>query len=579
MGIIVELSQLVANQIAAGEVVERPASVVKELLENSLDAGSKHIEVRIKNGGFDYIVVQDDGAGMDEADLQLCLKRYATSKLSAVSDLDRLHTFGFRGEALPSIAAVSELTITSRPKHQEYGNKVSARAGIIDDFTKAGASFGTRIAVHDLFYNVPARLKFARTKRAETAEIERLIRSLAFCHKEISWSFFVDDKLVFSTKDGTSQSRALLLLGQEAQGYIYDVFLKTDVLTISGVIGAPAISRRDGRGMILFVNNRLVTDKKLIMAVKTAFRTVLEVGYQPVCALNIEVAPDAVDVNIHPRKAEVRFCDERRVLAHIINSIGEFLSTTPWLAQQHSQTNPHAETTRIGGFESLAHFDQWQPRKNYFPQTFGFVQKSYDPVSKPLLISKKFSDVRIVGQVMATYLIGECEDGLVVIDQHAAHERIMYEKIKKQRQNIESIPLLIPFSINISNAEMALFMEHKDNFFNMGIEAEALGDESIVIRALPDYLKNADIHLFIKDMFADLESYGKTYAEGALFEHVCATLACHASVRAGQRLNKEQIEALLIELDDTDFRAHCPHGRPIVKSFNTNEVKTWFDRT
>jgi DNA mismatch repair protein MutL len=582
MGIITELSQHVSNQIAAGEVVERPCSVIKELVENALDAGSKTIEVRIKSGGFDHIVVQDDGVGMDEADLRLCLKRYATSKLSSVSDLDRLHTFGFRGEALPSIAAVSRLSIVSRPQNEAHGLKVVVDGGIINELIKSGAGFGTRIEVRELFYNVPARLKFVRSKRVETAEIERMLKAYAFINHDIAWSFFADESMVFSCGHDIGQSqRAVVLLGHDTEGYLYDWHAKTDLLDIKGVLGAPAISRRDYRGMVTFVNDRLVSDKKLTMAIKTAFRTVLEVGYQPVCAINIHMAPDEIDVNVHPRKTEVRFRDERRVLAHIISKINDFLISTPWLTKKSPAMAHHYQPEHFGGNNFHALISGLEPQTYQTPAVIshGFSLPLEQHVQKPLLSAKKFADLRVIGQVMATYLVAESEDGLVLVDQHAAHERVMFEKIKKEQGNVLPAPLLIPISINLSSSEMALFLEHEADFQALGIEAEAFGDSCIILRSLPDFLHKADVDRLIKEMLSDLARYGFSYAQGNIFDHVCATLACHASIRAGQRLSKEEIAALLIELDDTDFGAHCPHGRPIVKSFLKPEVKTWFDRT
>lgn len=586
MGIIIELTHHVANQIAAGEVVERPSSVIKELLENALDASAKNIEIRIKNGGFDLIVVQDDGVGMDEADLQLCLKRYATSKLSSVSDLDRLHTFGFRGEALPSIAAISRMSIASRPHHEAIGLKAVIESGLIKEISKAGSAAGTRIEVRDLFYNVPARLKFARSKRVETAEIERLIKAYAFIHHDISWTLFTDERLVFSCAQDLSDSlvdRGEALLGKETSGYLYDFQAHTDLLSIKGIMGAPHISRRDARGMVIFVNNRLVMDKKLIMALKTAFYTVLEVGYQPVCAINITLAPDELDVNVHPRKTEVRFRDERRVVSHLISTISDFLSKTPWLSTKNSLPAYAMQPIARGNFVSHTLLSPTGMSTYEQPPTlsYGFVHRIEDPIQKPLLSARRFSDLKVIGQVMATYLVAESEDGLVLIDQHAAHERVMFEKIKKQHQNarLSSSPLLIPLSITLSSADMVLFLEHAADFKEAGVEAEIFGDSAIIIRSVPDYLQNAQIEALLRDMLSDLARYGQAYAQGTLFDHICATLSCHAAIRAGQRLGKEEIASLLIELDDTDFGAHCPHGRPIVKSFVQAEVKRWFDRT
>lgn len=582
MGIIHQLSQHVANQIAAGEVVERPCSVVKELIENSLDAKASRIDVSIKNGGFDYIVVQDDGIGMDEDDLSLCVKRYATSKLEAVSDLDRLASFGFRGEAIPSIAAISRMTITSRQAHETFGLKALIEMGVVQSISKAGAQIGTRIEVRDLFYNVPARLKFAKSKRTETGEIERLLKAYAFIYPHIAWSLSADERILFSCDqdDSARIERGHVLLGRETKGYLYEFSAQGSSCQIQGVIAAPMVSRRDTRSLITFVNNRLVVDRKLIMAIKNAFSTVLEVGYQPVCALNILVAPDEIDVNIHPRKTEVRFKNERPVIGQIISSVAQFLSQTPWLAHASSpalssQTAWDHNTSHGGLFFSSSP----RPHRQEHIQAFMMSVMPQTEVQKPLLLARRFADLKIVGQVMATYLILEGEQGLIMVDQHAAHERVMYERIKMQRQSSLSVPLLIPVTLPVSSLDVALVVDHHDELFQVGFEIEAFGQESIIVRAVPDYVSHASIGDLVRQMLADLATWSTSYADRALFDHVCATLACHASIRAGQTLAREEIEALLISLDDTDFGAHCPHGRPIVKSFAKTEVKTWFDRT
>jgi len=592
MGKIIELSQQVANQIAAGEVVERPASVVKELVENSIDAQACNIEVRIKNGGYTYIVVQDDGVGMDEHDVKLAIKRYATSKLTMVSDLYNLHTFGFRGEALPSIASVSHLSISTRLHDEEHGTKAMVEAGEIRDFCKSGAQAGSRIEVRDLFFNVPARLKFAKSKGIETAEIDRLLRAFAFAYQNVGWRFFVDDKLVFSClSNGDSEiTRAELMFGDDARGYLYDFKKHSGLLTMSGVIGAPTFTKRDSRGLVFFVNDRLVSDKKLIMAVRTAFRSLLEVGCHPVCALKICLAPDEVDVNVHPRKAEVRFRDERQVISAIIGEVGNFLSKTPWLSAMPKKDALIGTPRPIGGQSGGRGRDV---TLNYLlrsppPATPQYTSKTSEikALALPIALEKNvllradnFSSLRAIGQVCATYLLAEGDQGLVVIDQHAAHERIMYERIRERKTKVNSSSLLIPITVSADLALMALFEEHQEDLKFIGIEAEKFGETSIVVRSLPDFVKNIDVKALMQDILSDLANYGHAERTDEMLHHLSATVACHSSIRAGQRLSQEEIAHLLAELDSVSFGAHCPHGRPIVKSITQAEMKKWFDRT
>lgn len=571
MSKIIELDMHVANQIAAGEVVERPASVIKELIENSIDAHAKNIEVRIKDGGFSHLVIQDDGCGMDEADMMLSYKRYATSKLKDVHDLEEISTFGFRGEALPSIASISRMSIISRTKSDAHGTKVFLQAGTLVESGKAGASFGTRIEVRDLFFNVPARLKFAKTKRAESAEIHRLLAAMAFLYPEISWKLFIDERLILNFLPTHDEERAHALLGRDTVGLLYPINQQTELLHISGIIAAPMATRRDSRSIIVFVNNRLISDKKITAAVKTSFRTLLEVGNNPACAIKIQIDPKDVDVNVHPRKAEVRFKEERRVLSHIISTLGQFLAQTPWLKPQEFVAQRFIEHNR--------------PTFNFTPTTApaaksAFSFSNFSPMimrepEKKLLAANKFSDLRVIGQLCSTYLVTEGEFGLVVVDQHAAHERIMFEKIKKLK--FEQEQLLLPITMKVDFAQMAEFLEHQAEFLKIGLEVESFGEDSLVIRSLPRFALKCNVQALIQDLIADLAT-NRAHSGEKLHEHICATMACHSSIRAGQKMSREEIQALLIELDTIEYAAHCPHGRPLVKSFSEYELKKWFDR-
>jgi DNA mismatch repair protein MutL len=363
---------------------------------------------------------------------------------------------------------------------------------------------------------------------------------------------------------------------------------ENNLFLLEGVLGAPMAQRRDTRGMIFFINNRLVADKKLIMAVKTAFRSLIEIGYHPICALKIDIAPDEIDVNIHPRKAEVRFRDERSVISNVIHELGDFLAKTPWLFASKDQKNTvdilpkydktyenyrgvSLATTGLPLSKSSLSFDQ----KN---EILPHVVK--EDVQSRLLSSANFSSLRVVGQIASTYLLTESETALVIIDQHAAHERVMYERILKQKDHRTStMPLLIPITLYLDASFMSLFEEYKVEIREIGIDAEIFGENNIVIRSLPDFIREINAQAFMEAILSDLLNYGQLPTVADLFHHLCATLACHSSIRAGQILTKEEIENLLRELDGIDFSAHCPHGRPIVKSISTIEMKKWFDRS
>jgi DNA mismatch repair protein MutL len=573
MGNIIELSQHVANQIAAGEVVERPASVVKELVENALDAGATAIEVRIKDGGLAHIVVQDNGVGMDESDLALSIKRFATSKLKGPDELFSLTSFGFRGEALPSIASISRLNIISRQKNAEYGSLIKTEGGVLLEKSKAGALSGTRLEVRELFYNVPARLKFMRSKRSESSHIERLLRAFAFINPHLALKFFSDDRLIFSLEGDAQKTRALSLLGHDCDGMLYPFERDSGYVRLSGFFGAPLIIRRDSRSIFTFVNQRLVNDRKLLGAIKSGFRSLLAVGQQPVLALHLCIPSEEVDVNVHPRKDEVRFLDERRVHGHIISVLGEILSQTPWL--KHEEALPksvHAYALR-----------EKSPERDFAPltpiQSFSFKPKSAEIYQHKLLAARRFSDLHFIGQARNTYLIFESEEGLVVVDQHAAHERVIFEKMRKKLdQSLASSPLLFPLSIKLSARELELALDCSERLFDFGFDGEPFGEDNFILRALPDTAKNCNAEALFRDLLSELDNLGRSNSMDDIFDRLCASIACHSAIRAGQNLAKEEISLLLEEMDVVDYSAHCPHGRPVVKSLPLAEMKKWFDR-
>lgn len=335
------LPDKIANQVAAGEVVERPASIVKELIENSVDAGATQIDIQIQEGGQKIIRIVDNGCGMASDDAVLAFSRYATSKLTSVEDLQSIDTFGFRGEALPSIASVSRMELTTRSAEKAAATRIQLEGGDVQSVTEFGAPLGTSIEVKDLFFNVPARLKFLKTARTEAALIENVVKNFVLIHPHIGFSLMSDSKQVLrhqaldpdlEQRDPRRLQRIIGCLGKEVAGYIYPIDVQTDIMRLTGSLVAPLVTRRDARGIRIFVNNRSVMDKELSQMVKIAYRSLLEVGRNPICAINIQLDPSIVDVNVHPQKLEVRFSDPRRVNSHMIRIISDFLATTPWQA-------------------------------------------------------------------------------------------------------------------------------------------------------------------------------------------------------------------------------------------------------
>ncbi len=643
MGIIHVLDSGVADQIAAGEVVERPASVVKELVENAIDAGADSVVVDVVEGGLGRISVQDDGCGMDDDDAVLCFSRHATSKLKAASDLRAIGTFGFRGEALAAISSVAKVRLLTRRPGQAGAFCVEVDGGRITRVGAAGGAPGTRVDVNELFFNVPARKKFLKTTRTEAGHIEDTLLSTALSRPHLGLRLTVDGKVTFDLPpvprvapplgslggplggddvvDLASPARidrVVRCLGKHVRPLLYPVSGQTDLLSLTGYVVAPLETRRDLQGIHLSVNGRPVTDRALVQAVRAAFRTLLEVGRQPIVALDLTLDGEGVDVNVHPRKAEVRFADPRRISGHLISLLSDFLSTTPWL----TRTTPTSTfrlregvpmfraASKTGGdglggdivdlhrervAQALARFAS---RNNEVTangrsgSTSTILEASDAGGSSPMLPTlssapgrggaPSFAALRVVGQVGGTYLVLDGPRGMVVIDQHAAHERVVFERLKAQRKEktTPSQPLLLPLTVELSPTERAALDDDdvKAELLAHGLDVDGFHGQTALVRALPPGLDGRKAPAIVRDALAELSSSGRTGALDERVDAVCARLACHAAIRAGDVLAPVQVRALLEDLDKIDLGAHCPHGRPVVRSVDFSELATWFDR-
>lgn len=650
MGVIQVLPAAVADQIAAGEVVERPASVIKELIENALDAGATRLEVDVVGGGLERMVVQDNGGGMADDDAVLCFSRHATSKLRAADDLLRIGTFGFRGEALAAISSVARVVLTTRRAGASEGFQVNVDGGRVLDVGAAGALPGTRVEVQDLFFNVPARRKFLKTARTESAHIEEALLDVGLCRPDVAVKLVVDGKIVLDlpavaapapgadvdANDDPLRSPARLdrvvrCLGKHLRPYLYPFSGQTDLMTVRGHIVAPLETRRDLHGVHLSVNGRPVSDRQLVQAVRAAFRTLLEVGRQPIVALDIALDPALVDVNVHPRKAEVRFSDPRRVSGHLIALLSQFLATTPWLQHQpkpaqtfrlqegagatlstaHSTTTTGTDDGSADGAdhaknrikEALARFADRQrsqpPSPTHPPMPVGPAASATTTTAMTTTTTTMasfsslrsapgrggaaaFSALRVVGQVGGTYLVLEGPEGMVVIDQHAAHERVVFERLRARHTDgdARSQPLLLPITIELSARERAALddddvLAHLHRF---GLEVEGYAQHTALVRALPPGLDGKKALTIVRDALHELGSSGTAQTLEDRVDAVCARLACHAAIRAGDSMAPAQVMALLRDLDAIDLGAHCPHGRPVVRSVGYGELAGWFDR-
>lgn len=600
MTIIQVLDEKTANQIKAGEVIERPASVVKELLENAIDAKAKHIDIFIEAGGQKQITVVDDGIGMASDDAVLSLSRHATSKLRVVDDLNQLQSFGFRGEALPSIASVAKLKIITRPAEKKVATSIEVFGGSIERIDEKGAPFGTRIEIEDLFFNVPARLKFLKAERTESVLIESMVKNFCLMYPSVGFKLTNNGKsqiiapaLPAETPmdDPRYLKRVEQALGKEVSGYLFPINFTTDSIELKGYIVAPLVTRRDNRGVRLFVNGRSVVDKELIQVVKVAYRSLLEVGRNPICVLNIILPPAEVDVNAHPQKLEVRFREPRRVHAHIIRLLSDFLAETPWqtfptppekkdAARMQFSMNAF-EPKRVINHEYLAK----APAQNDFLQSslhkiLTPVVNANTPEQSTLIDQSDITQFKYLGQIDSTFLLLDSGCGLYVVDQHAAHERVLFEKIKAEH-NLKGYlaqKLLVTIQVALDSDEMATLDEYFAQLGELGFELDLFGPNSIMIKSVPQQLSLKAPELFLKDLLSDFFHHGRCDAVLDKRDQLCATLACHSSIRAGQVLNEPEVKSLLESLRGTPMQAHCPHGRPVAHMLTLKEIKGWFDR-
>ncbi|MEA2523265.1 MAG: mismatch repair protein MutL [Thermomicrobiales bacterium] len=569
--------RLLANdtigKIAAGEVVERPASAAKELLENALDAGATRVQVEIAGGGIDLIEVADDGCGIPLGELPLAVQRHATSKLATFEDLDRLKTLGFRGEALPSIGAVSSLTIRTRERDAASGAVMQVEFGETRGPRPVAAPVGTTVTVRDLFGNVPARRKFLRQPGTESGYIARAAEAYAAAYPAVAFSFTVDGRRAFST-DGSGDpiaaaagafglevgEAAILLEPLEESAAVSGV-------TVRGWIGAPNVTRSHRQGLVFFVNGRWIQNRALSFALEEAYHSLLMVGRHPVALVQIEVEPTAVDVNVHPTKAEVKFVDERAVCRAVQRSAHAALARSPRDELPRVTLLPVVPAERQAVMP-IAPVSDEVPKSE--PAENGMAKGvEAHPSGLPIL--------RVLGQVAAMYIIAEGPEGLYLIDQHAAHERVMYEKILGQMasQGVDRQPLLDALVVDLAPEELAVFEKSEEELRQIGFEAEVFGEGAAVIRSVPAIVRGVDLTERFKLILREL-------AEGGVgtswLDSVAISAACHTSIRAGQSLSLPEMRELVAQLERTRHPRACGHGRPTMLHLTQGELERQFSR-
>ena len=599
------LPETLVNRIAAGEVIERPAAAVKELVENAIDAGARHIDVVLEDGGRILISVTDDGCGMTADELELAVERHATSKLPD-DDLVDIRTLGFRGEALPSIGAVSRLSIASRAAGVSEAYAILIEGGRKEAPKPAALGNGTRIEVRDLFYATPARLKFLKTPRTEVNHASDAIKRLAMAHPEVALSLADEDRTRF--RYGPAQGdlltarldRLSAVMGREFADNAVAVSAERGGIRLGGYAGVPTLNRGNARAQYLFVNGRPVQDRLLVGAVRGAYQDFLARNRHPMVALFLDVPPECVDVNVHPAKAEVRFQDAGLVRGLIVGGLRHALE-----AAGHKASTTVA-TAALGAFQpgTGAPGDGSMPwrQSSALPRELAEIAAAYQaPASTGVLDAFDAPSARVMAdinsqplvltatnfplgaaraQVHETYIVAQTDTGIVIVDQHAAHERLVYERMKTALADggAKRQGLLIPEVVEMDEAAVDRLCERVAEFEELGLAIEKFGPGAVVVREVPALLGQADVTGLLRDLADDLEEFGAGLALKERLEDVCSTMACHGSVRAGRRLTSEEMNALLREMEVTPHSGQCNHGRPTYVELNLSDIERLFGR-
>jgi DNA mismatch repair protein MutL len=590
------LPEILSNKIAAGEVVERPASIVKELVENALDANSSRIMIEVKKGGRSLIRVSDNGVGMNRDDAMLSLERYATSKIYTDGDLFAINTLGFRGEALPSIAAVSEFCLITRDETSSSGTEIIVHGGTIKKVSEIGAPQGTMVTAGRLFFNMPARRKFLKTITTEMGHIVDAITKIALGWPDVQFRLTHNDKLVKNwPATGDPVDRIVDVLGIDIKNDLYKIELSENDLSITGWISSHRNTRRTSRGIYIYVNGRVVRDRIIQHALFEGYSGRLMKGQFPLAVLFIHVPYDQVDVNVHPAKHEVRFAHQKNVHEAVRKAVAKALhhaDRSGWAAKEIGTNRSSMEPSDI--FEPMADFEILERKKKDPHSREIGIYASYRPVlplkqdlslaeadvQTPLWEKKRFGDLRVIGQFRDMYILCESGDGLILIDQHAAHERILFEQLKNRFKDAKktSQKLLIPETIDLGYREGKILERLIPDLNDLGLEMAPFGGDTFVVKAVPLLLKNKEIKPLVIDMVEKIAQIGFTSGMEEVLDQCLELMACHGAIRANQRLSDKEIEKLLHQLDACDQPSNCPHGRPTWIRWSFKDLEKLFKR-
>lgn len=596
------LPESITNKIAAGEVVERPASVIKELIENSLDAGADELRIDIAGGGRRLISVSDNGDGMSRDDALLSLERHATSKIRCESDLDGIMTLGFRGEALPSIASVSRFRLATRQGQSLEGTEIIVEGGKIRDVKACGMAAGTVITVEQLFFNTPARLKFLKSIETETGHIGDTVTRMAIAKPDVAFTLTVEGREIIKLQRGDLLRRLGQLLGKESLQHLHQLDATSNQVSITGFISSPQLMRSNNNTLYTYINGRFVRDKVVQHAVMQAYRGVIDRGRYPVVAIFIKLPGGDVDINVHPTKHEVRFRQSSSVHDAIFSAIENALASSPWLPS-HNSPSPPLEFGSLQTEKSTA--------KSYLERISAAAQISLDmakpkaPIKYGISSSNAaeevslhepavnfnarsaydgihyFSSFDVIGQFHGEYILCQLNNELLIIDQHAASERVAFEQLRQQHRNskVEAQRLLFPETIELSHGEVSVAMQFKQQLASIGFDVEPFGGSTLLVSTVPRVAEKASVQMLVRDIISELQQIGVSgafkQAEDALF----ARIACHSVVRGVHPLEQRQMRELLANMDRTDFASSCPHGRPVSHAITLQELEKIFKRS
>ncbi|MCH7601208.1 MAG: DNA mismatch repair endonuclease MutL [Planctomycetes bacterium] len=620
---IQRLSSLLVNQIAAGEVIERPASVVKELVENAIDAAASRIDVAIEAGGRELICISDNGRGIPFDELPLSIAPHATSKISQAEDLNAIATLGFRGEALASIASVSRLSILSRTKTQEGAGLIEIEGDDSGEPRPASGPVGTTVTMRNLFFNTPARRKFLRTEATETGRISDMVQNLALAHPEIGFTLKVDKRLTLEFPPRqTPRERALAILGGELEGELLELNMHERGIGMWGMAGRPGIARGTMKHQRVFLNGRLISDRSISHAIKEAYRGLIEPSRYPTIVLFLVMDPASIDVNVHPAKAEVRFRNQSSVHGAVLNAVRETLRRADLMPQFDMSrasslvdvlavgTSPLPEfgagdvsasptgasagrTPNPGAF--VDYFKRLDPRQKGFVyaevkqalanEAPEILEANDERTATGLKVDSSHPGIRQVEsilQIHSSYLVTQDADGIVIIDQHALHERVMFEKLKAriEKGNLESQRLLMPATLEVDQAQAEAVMELKPMLERIGIEAEPIGPNAIAVHAFSSLLfeRNVDPIEFMHDLLEKAVNDGLNHDSEAALHEVLDMMACKAAIKAGDRLSETELVELLNYRETIERSSNCPHGRPTSLRLSISDLEKQFGR-